>query len=114
MTVFDTVAHVLAAVALLSGGLLAVVAGLGLLRLPDVASRLQAATKPQTLGLVLVSAGVAPFLEGAGVWALALVVLFQFATAPISAQLAGRAAYRSLRAVLPLVVDELRERERGG
>ncbi len=104
------IADILAAGALLSGGLLALLAGLGLLRLPDVATRLQAATKPQTLGLMLICAGVAPFYgEGANTVVLILVVMFQLTTAPIVAQLVGRSAYRAGH-VRALVVDEYASR----
>jgi multicomponent Na+:H+ antiporter subunit G len=109
-----TAVDVVAAVLLLAGGALACIAGLGLVRLPDVASRLQAATKPQTLGLLCVAAGVAPLLGWVGgTLVLVLVAVFQLVTAPVLAQLVGRAAHRD-GAVPPgaLVVDELAERDR--
>ncbi|MEY9212785.1 monovalent cation/H(+) antiporter subunit G [Thermobifida halotolerans] len=112
MNALGAVVDVLAAVALLAGGALALLAGLGLVRLPDVASRLQAATKPQVLGLALICLGVAPLIDRNDVLALALVVLFQFSTAPIVAQLVGRSAYRSGTVRDSLVADELRDRER--
>lgn len=107
MTWVGGLVDVLAAVALLSGGLLAVVAGLGLLRFPDVLARLQSATKPQVLGLLLVCLGVAPFLHGPQAVALVLVGLFQLVTAPVLAQLVGRAAYRRGQASQAVVLDEL-------
>lgn len=107
---WSTVVEVVAAVALLAGAALALVAGLGLLRLPDVAARLQAATKPQVLGLVLVCAGVAPLLHGSEAVALILVALFQLATAPVVAQLVGRSAYRAGHARDRLVADDLADR----
>lgn len=104
-----SVVEVVASVLLLSGGLLTVVAAAGLLRLPDPLARLQAATKPQVLGLVLVMGGVLPLVgETAAQVNLALVVAFQLVTAPVLAQLLARAAYRA--GVVPaerLVVDEL-------
>lgn len=109
---------VLAAVLLLSGGLLSLLAALGLLRFPDVLARLQAAGKPQVLGLVLVLAGVAPAAaELAEVTTLLLVAVFQLVTTPVATQLVGRAAYRAghLRRDL-LVRDDLRaagEQRRG-
>src|SRR3712207_7091206 len=46
-----TVADVLASVCLLGGAFLAFAAGVGVLRFPDLLSRMHAGTKPQTLGL---------------------------------------------------------------
>ncbi len=100
---------VLASVLLLTGGLLNLVAAVGMLVLPDVGARLQAATKPQGVGLLLVLVGVSPYLDRWGDAALlGLVALLQLAVAPVLAQSVGRAAYRSgaIRADL-LVVDEL-------
>lgn len=110
MNLFD----VLSAVLLLSGGVFCVVGAFGLLRFPDVPSRLQAATKPQTLGLLLILLGVALQLDGPGAAGLGLVVFFQVLTAPVLSQLVGRAAYRT-DAVRrdTLLVDELESRLAG-
>ena len=78
------------------GSLLALAAAVGLLRLPDVLSRMHAATKPQTAGLVLVVLGSALLLRtSADVWMLLLVGAFQLITAPVTAHLVGRLAHRS-------------------
>ncbi|GEA86843.1 monovalent cation/H(+) antiporter subunit G [Cellulomonas cellasea] len=106
---WDTVADVLASVCMLAGAFLAFAAGVGILRFPDLLSRMHAGTKPQTLGLVLVLVGLALRLRSGGaVWALVLVVLFQMLTAPVAAHMVGRAGYRTgkVRTDL-LVVDEL-------
>ncbi|QZN85541.1 monovalent cation/H(+) antiporter subunit G [Cellulomonas sp. C5510] len=107
----DTLADVVAAVCLLGGALLALAAGIGVLRFPDLLSRMHAGTKPQVLGLVLVLIGLSLRLRSGGaVWALILVALFQMLTAPVAAHLVGRAGYRTgkVRRDL-LVVDELTE-----
>jgi multicomponent Na+:H+ antiporter subunit G len=69
---------------------------------------MQAATKPQTLGLLLILAGTALRVELESAVTLVLVGLFQVITAPVVAQLLGRSAYRAgtVRRDL-LVVDEL-------
>ena len=86
---------VVSAVLLLSGALLAVIAGAGLQRFADVFSRMHAATKPATLGLVLVLVGAALRMSDPGSIAkLLLVIILQFATAPVGSHLVGRAAYR--------------------
>jgi len=103
------------AVLLLLGALLALAAAIGLVRLPDVLSRMHAATKPQTTGLVLVVIGSALLLRtSVDVWMLVLVAAFQLITAPVTAHLVGRLAYRSggVRADL-LYRDELAERTDG-
>jgi multicomponent Na+:H+ antiporter subunit G len=109
----STVLDVVSAVLLLSGVALAVIAGLGLVRLPDVFSRMHAATKPATLGLVLVLLGAALRVEdGSDAATLLLVGAFQFLTAPVGAHIIGRSAYRAGAGALDdLVVDELRERD---
>jgi multicomponent Na+:H+ antiporter subunit G len=90
------VIDVLSGVFLISGALLSLAASIGLLRFPDVASRMHAATKPQVLGLLLVLAGVALRLtSGIELATLLLVAVFQMATAPVAAHMIGRAAYRA-------------------
>lgn len=103
------VADVVSVVCLLGGAFFVLAAGAGVLRFPDLLSRMHAGTKPQTLGLVLVLIGLALRLrEGGAVWALVLVVVFQMLTAPVAAHMVGRAGYRTgkVRHDL-LVVDEL-------
>lgn len=107
----DAVVTVVSGALLLSGVALAVVAGVGLLRFPDVYSRMHAATKPSTLGLLLVCLGAALAVDdGADRSKLLLVAAFQFLTAPVAAHMIGRAAYRAGIGDLDgLVVDELRD-----
>lgn len=113
---------VLAAVLLLSGVALTVLAGIGMLRFPDVLTRMHAQTKPAVLGLLLVLAGTAAATRHAGLVAmLLLVAAFQILTAPVGAHMIGRAAHRARhddRTVLvrdDLADDEdLARRDRGG
>jgi multicomponent Na+:H+ antiporter subunit G len=71
-------------------------AAVGILRFPDVLTRASASTKAAGLGVALVLAGVA-FLFGTTEAAvkLSLAVILQFATAPVSGHVIGRAAYRA-------------------
>jgi multicomponent Na+:H+ antiporter subunit G len=116
MTV-QTVADILAGTCLISGALLSLAAGVGLLRFPDLLSRMHAATKPQVLGLLLILAGTALRLQNTiDITTLVLIGVFQLVTAPVAAHMIGRAVYRSgqVRADL-LVVDELADdRANGG
>lgn len=87
-----TPVEVVSAVLLLAGGVLAAAAGLGLVRFPDVLSRMHAATKPATLGLVLVAAGASLRLRDLpDLTEVVLIVALQFLTAPVGAHLLGRA-----------------------
>ncbi len=105
--------EIVASVLLLTGALQCLLGAVGLLRLPSLLGRLQAATKPQTLGLLLILAGTALLVPPADAATLVLVAVFQLMTAPVLSQLVGRSAYRS-GAVQPeiLVVDELADRLR--
>lgn len=107
MSVLDVVSAVL----LLTGVALAVAAAIGLLRFPDVFSRMHAATKPATLGLLLITVGAALQMDdGSDSVKLLLVAAFQFITAPVAAHMIGRSAYRAGTGDLDrLVVDELRD-----
>jgi multicomponent Na+:H+ antiporter subunit G len=102
------VIDIVSAVLLLLGALSCLLGAFGLVRLPDLPGRLQAATKPQTLGLFLILAGTALRVELESAVTLLLVGLFQVITAPVISQLLGRSAYRggTVRREL-LVVDEL-------
>lgn len=102
-------------VLILLGALLCLSAAVGLLRFRDVPSRLHAATKPQVLGLFLICIAIAlsqRSIEGIliGLVLVAPVVQMQFATAPLSAHMVARQAYRNgTIEQLGLVVDELAE-----
>ncbi|GAB2752210.1 monovalent cation/H(+) antiporter subunit G [Nocardioides pakistanensis] len=106
---WSTVADVASAACLLLGAALSFVAALGMLRFPDLLSRIHSATKPQVLGLMLVLLGVELRLRDAvTLGLLVVVVLFQLATSPIASHMVARASFRAgqVRDDL-LVVDEL-------
>lgn len=84
------------AVLMVLGSLFGVVAALGMLLLPDAAARLQAAAKPQVVGLLLILLGAAPFVRWwPALGMLFLVGAFQVVTAPVLTQLLARDSYRS-------------------
>ncbi|PPK93410.1 multicomponent Na+:H+ antiporter subunit G [Kineococcus xinjiangensis] len=109
----SAVLDVLAAVLLLSGVGLTLLAGIGLLRFPDALTRMHAQTKPAVLGLLLVLAGAALDTRSAGLSAtILLVAVFQLITSPVGAHAIGRAAYRNGDADLSLLVrDDLAGRD---
>lgn len=114
----DAVVDTTVLILILLGALLCLSASVGLLRFRDVPSRLHAATKPQVLGLLLICLAVALSQRSVGGILLGLVlvapvVLMQFATAPLSAHMVGRQAYRNgTTDERSLVVDELAESKR--
>lgn len=113
MSGVTTVGDVIAVVLVLAGAFLCLTAGLGLVRFPDVLTRMHAGTKPQVLGILLIMIGGAIRLEGwSASWMLLLVAVFQMLTAPVSAHMISRVAYRRrhVRRDL-LLVDELRTGE---
>lgn len=97
------------AIMLLIGALLCLTAAIGLLRLPDVLSRMHAATKPQTLGLLCVLTGLGLTLrQPAVIGLLVLVAGLQLLTAPVAAHMVARTAYRTRQLDDDLIVtDEL-------
>jgi multicomponent Na+:H+ antiporter subunit G len=111
----SSIADLVAVVLLLAGSFLCLTAGLGLVRFPDVLARMHAGTKPQVLGVLLIMVAGAIRLQGwSATWMLLLVGAFQLLTAPVSAHMISRVAYRRrhVRRDL-LLVDELRTGDHG-
>lgn len=78
----------------LIGGCFCVLAAVGLLRMPDVYTRMQAATKAGTLGVGCMVMAVATHFVSLDVVLEALLVIgMLFITAPIASHLIARAAY---------------------
>jgi multicomponent Na+:H+ antiporter subunit G len=107
---------IVTAVLVLCGSTLALTAAIGVVRFPDTLSRMHAATKPQTLGLLLVLAGAAIRLRGnVDVGMVILTGIFTLITAPVVGNRVGQLAYReqNVRGDL-LTKDEMHEfAERG-
>lgn len=83
----------LSAFVILGAGLMAL-AGLGVLRMPDLFTRMHASTKGASLGLaLLLAAAVLAFAELGVATKAVLTSVFVFVTAPVAAHLLGRAAY---------------------
>ena len=90
-----SVTEIIATVLIGLGILLSVVAAVGLNRFSNVLMRIHAASKPQTLGLLLVFAGASLAAQS---WQLAgfllVVLLIQMMTVPVASVMVGRAAFR--------------------
>lgn len=80
------------------GSLMALTAAIGVLRFPDTLTRMHAATKPQTFGLLIILIGALIKL-GSSVDSGMLVLsgLFMIITAPVVAHRIGRLAYQEQR-----------------
>lgn len=95
-SMMDAVIDAVSAVLMILGALMSLAAAVGLLRFPDLLSRMHAATKPQVLGLFLLLASIGLQLRTWWVWPVLLVAwIFQLLTVPVSAHMVGRAGYRT-------------------
>ncbi len=90
MIVWDVITVVL----VLVGAFFATLAGVGIIRMPDLYTRMQSSTKAGTLGVAcLVAAAATHFRTSAVLIEASLVILFLFATAPVASHLIARAAF---------------------
>jgi multicomponent Na+:H+ antiporter subunit G len=86
---------VVVALLLISGALFMLLAAVGLVRLPDLYTRMSATSKAATLGASLVLLGAAVHFGTADAGGRAVVIVaFLFLTAPPAAHAIGRAGYR--------------------
>lgn len=101
-----------AAILIFIGALFSLTAAIGILRLPDLYTRMHAASKAGTLGSGLMFVGLAVFSFDGPVALRALVgFVFVLLTAPVSAHLLARAAYSAGYAPHKMTkVDELAEK----
>lgn len=86
------------AVIILLGAIFIFISAIGLIRLPDVYTRAHAASKSSTLGVMFILLGTFLFfLIGEQYFStkLLLGIFFVFLTAPVSAHMICRCAYRS-------------------
>jgi multicomponent Na+:H+ antiporter subunit G len=79
---------------LILGSLVILLAGLGVVKMPDIYLRMSATTKAATLGIsiILISTGL-HFGTTEIISRTILIVLFLMITAPVASHLLGRAAY---------------------
>ncbi|MFL0576157.1 monovalent cation/H(+) antiporter subunit G [Brevibacterium luteolum] len=90
------IADIVSGTLLIASGALSLAAAIGLVRFPDLMSRLHAGSKPQILGLILmmVAISVQQFHWGV-ITTLLLIVTLQMATTPVGTHMVGRAGYRT-------------------
>jgi multicomponent Na+:H+ antiporter subunit G len=104
---------VLSGILMLAGSSLALIAAVGLFRMPDAYSRIHVATKPATLAVVCtVGAAVLQVPGVPNITKLLLALALQFWTSPVSSHMIGRAAHASgLEPAVPWAVDDLADDE---
>lgn len=104
----------IAAVLLVIGGLAMMLAGVGVLRMPDLFMRMQSATKAATLGAGCSLLAVAVHFGEIGVTTRALLIIaFLFLTAPVAAHVIARAAYATgVKLWDASLFDQLRDHRR--
>ena len=91
----DSIFDLIGAIFIAVGAFLCFAAAISLVRFPDVLGKMHAITKPQVLGLMSVATGIAISLRTW--WSVGLcllIVILQLLTAPVSANLVARGAYR--------------------
>ena len=69
------------------------ISAIGLVRMPDIYTRMHAGTKTTTIGIVLVVVG-AICMEPSWAWKLILLAVFILLTNPLSSSVIARAAHR--------------------
>ena len=84
------------------------VSAIGLLRMPDIYTRLHVGTKSTTIGTILVIFG-ASFLEPTWAFKLILLAIFILLTNPLSSSVIARASHKDGHT---LEFDELKERQK--
>ena len=87
--------EILVCILMLTGSLFSVVAALGLVRFPDVYTRMHAATKAGTIGVLFLMIAVALHFDDGSVTARALLVsAFFLLTSPVAAHMIGDVAHK--------------------
>lgn len=88
----NSVAESVAAVAIVAGAIVALVAAVGIVRFADARTAMHAATKPATLGVLLCGVGTILMADDLStVTKVVVVVLLQLVTAPVGAHMLSRA-----------------------
>lgn len=87
----NTVLDIGTIILVLAGASVALIAAIGVVRLRDARSAMHAATKPATLGILLIGAGAVLQLDDlSSVSKLVVIIALQFVTAPVGAHMLAR------------------------
>jgi multicomponent Na+:H+ antiporter subunit G len=103
------------AICLITGGAIMLLGAIGVVRMPDLFTRMHAATKPGILGSTVLALAVS--IHFADIWVVLRALLisgFFFLTAPVAAHVIARAAYvAGVKLWSGSVRDDLREHYSG-
>ena len=107
-----TIAIYAGCILLLLGSLFSLVAAIGVVRLPDLFTRMHAASKAGAVGTGLVLLAVAVLSADVGVALRAIVgFVFLLLTTPVAAHLLAKASYRTTgQLAVSMVMDELKSK----
>lgn len=91
-----TAIEIIASILVLIGVFFTLLSAIGVIRLPDVYSRMHAAGKSSTLGVIFLMLAVFVYFIPQGIvnGKILLAIVFVFITAPLSALMVNRSAYR--------------------
>lgn len=107
----NTTYEIIGALIILLGSVFLLLASIGLLRMPDFYTRIQAGTKASTLGTILTFIGLG-FLVPGWMGKLLVLILFVLLTNPVSSHVLARAAhYIKIPLAKVSVSDKLEESE---
>ena len=98
--------HTISGLFVVAGAAFAMIGGIGSVRFPDLLSRMHAAAKAPTLGLVLVAIGAAIEIGTMlAITTLILVVILQLLSSPVGAHALSRAS----RPHVPVSLDDVND-----
>ncbi len=108
MDTLDSLLNVISAALMIIGSALALIAAVGLFRMPDAYARIHVATKPATLAVVCTVGAALLRVPGlTDITKLILALALQFWTVPVASHMLGRAAREAgLRPTERWAVDE--------
>ncbi len=103
---------IISAFLMIAGCLAMLTSAIGIVRMPDLFTRMHAASKVGTVGVsCVVLAAATHFAELTVVAPVLLTIVFFFATAPVAAHMVGRAAYGTgVRMWEGTVIEEWKQR----
>ena len=105
--------RIIADVLLLIGGIFALAGTIGILKMPDTFSRMQASTCVSTLAILCVGLGALLYVivvmhSASAAVKIAVIVLMIFVTNPVGSHAIAKGAYRAgIRPDKPMEIDDL-------
>ena len=102
--------EILVSVFILAGSLFILIASIGIVKMPDIYTRMHAATKATSWGIMLILLGVMIFFPFPGIIIKSiLIIIFLYLTTPVAANLLGKS---SLEMGLPVWLNKEKQYEK--